>query len=61
MTLPLPLRVLVVDDEAPARRKILRLLRDEAGVEVVGEADGGEAAITAVRKHSPDLVFLDDP
>src|SRR6202040_2493565 len=24
-----------------------------------GEADGGEAAITAVRKHSPDLVFLD--
>jgi two-component system LytT family response regulator len=59
MTLPLPLRVLVVDDEAPARRKILRLLRDEAGVEVVGEADGGEAAITAVRKHSPDLVFLD--
>src|SRR5207245_3853594 len=58
MTSP-PLRVLVVDDEAPARRKVLRLLRDEEGVEVVGEADGGEAAIAAVRRHSPDLVFLD--
>ena len=54
-----PLRVLVVDDEAPARRKVLRLLRDEEGVEVVGEAESGEAAIAAVRKHSPDLVFLD--
>src|SRR5882672_2698679 len=59
MSLPLPLRVLVVDDEAPARRKVLRLLQDEEGVEVVGEADGGETAIAAVRKHSPDLVFLD--
>jgi two-component system LytT family response regulator len=59
MSLPPPLRVLVVDDEAPARRKVLRLLRDEEGVEVVGEADSGEAAIAAVRKHSPDLVFLD--
>ncbi len=58
MTSP-PLRVLVVDDEAPARRKVLRLLRDEEGVEVVGEADSGEAAIAAVRKHGPDLVFLD--
>jgi two-component system LytT family response regulator len=48
-----------VDDEAPARRKVLRLLRDEAGVEVVGEADSGEAAVAAVKKHRPDLVFLD--
>lgn len=53
------LRVLVVDDEAPARRKVLRLLREEAGVNVVGEAESGEAAVAAVRKHRPDLVFLD--
>jgi two-component system LytT family response regulator len=56
-----PLRVLVVDDEAPARRKILRLLRAEspASVQVVAEADSGESAIAAIHKHRPDLVFLD--
>jgi len=54
-----PLRVLVVDDEAPARRKILRLLRDEPFVEVLGEADSGEAAAVAIKKLRPDLVFLD--
>jgi two-component system, LytTR family, response regulator len=53
------LRVLVVDDEAPARRKVLRLLRQEPDVQVVGEADGAEAAIAAIEKHRPDLVFLD--
>jgi len=53
------LRVLVVDDEAPARRKILRLLRQEPDVQVVGEADGAEAAIVAIEKHRPELVFLD--
>jgi two-component system LytT family response regulator len=54
-----PLRVLVVDDEAPARRKVLRLLREEDGVEIIGEADSGDAAVAAVKKHKPDLVFLD--
>ena len=53
------LRVLVVDDEAPARRKILRLLREEPAVEIAGEADNGEAAIVAIKQHRPDLVFLD--
>jgi two-component system LytT family response regulator len=56
---PKPFRVLVVDDEAPARRKILRLLRQEPGVRVVAEADSGEAAIAAVEKYRPDLLFLD--
>ncbi len=59
MTLVAPLQVLVVDDEAPARRKILRLLRTESGVAVVGEADSGESAISAIERHNPDLVFLD--
>jgi len=59
MTPQTPLRILVVDDEAPARRKILRLLREESAVEIAGEADGGEAAVAAIRKQHPDLVFLD--
>jgi two-component system LytT family response regulator len=59
MTAQSPFRVLIVDDEAPARRKILRLLRQESAVEVAGEADGGETAIAAIKKHRPDLVLLD--
>jgi two-component system, LytTR family, response regulator len=59
MILPSKIRVVVVDDEAPARRKISRLLRDEDGVEVVAEADSGESALAAVTKYTPDLVFLD--
>lgn len=54
-----PLRVLVVDDEAPARRKILRLLREEPALEIAGEADSGEAAIAVIKRQRPDLVFLD--
>ena len=54
-----PLRVLIVDDEAPARRKVIRLLREESGVQVVGEAESGEAAVAAIQKQRPDLVFLD--
>ena len=56
---PDPLRVLVVDDEAPARRKLLRLLREESDIEIVGEADNAESAIDAIEKQGPDLVFLD--
>jgi two-component system, LytTR family, response regulator len=53
------LRVLVVDDEAPARRKLLRLLREQSDIEIVGEADNAESAIAAIEKLRPDLVFLD--
>ncbi len=59
MSSPSQLRVLIVDDEAPARRKILRLLREESAVEIAGEADNGEAAIVAIKQHRPDLLFLD--
>jgi DNA-binding LytR/AlgR family response regulator len=53
-----PLRALVVDDEAPARRRLSRQLA-ELEVEVVGEAGDGEAALEAVRALKPDVVFLD--
>jgi two-component system, LytTR family, response regulator len=56
---PTPIRVLVVDDEAPARMRLEDLLRHEAGAEVVGTADNGIAAVDAIRRLSPDLVFLD--
>jgi two-component system LytT family response regulator len=54
-----PIRVLVVDDELLARERIMDLLAHEPGVEMVGTADNGIAAVDAIRGKSPDLVFLD--
>ncbi len=53
------IRVLIVDDEAPARDLIATLLRDEPDVEVVGECSNGTDAVAAIQRLSPDLVFLD--
>lgn len=53
------LRVLIVDDEALARQRVEDLLRQEDNVEIVGQADNGDAAIAAIRTLNPDLVFLD--
>jgi two-component system LytT family response regulator len=56
-----PLRVLIVDDEPLARRRIADMLGKETGgaVEIVGEIDNGIAAVDAIRSQHPDLVFLD--
>ncbi len=53
------LRALIVDDEPVARRGILRLVKQEADIEVVGECGDGAAAIAAIGALAPDLVFLD--
>ena len=53
------MRVLIVDDERPARAKLRRLLQAEAGVQVVGEAASGVEAVEAIRAARPDVVFLD--
>jgi two-component system LytT family response regulator len=53
------LRVLIVDDEAPARRKVRSHLSGKAGVEIAGEAANGLEAVDAIRRLRPDLVFLD--
>jgi len=48
-----------VDDEAPARDELRYLLAAHDDVEVVGEADGPDAAVTLAEKVRPDVVFLD--
>ncbi len=53
------LRVLIVDDEAFARQRLNRLLADEPGVEIVGEAEGGAEAVEIARRERPDVLFLD--
>lgn len=52
-------RTLVVDDEAPARRRIRRLLAAEEGIVIVGECGDGTTAIALIESMRPDLVFLD--
>lgn len=54
-----PLRILIVDDEPPARKRIATLLRKQDGVEVVGEATDGKQALAAIERDEPDLVLLD--
>ncbi|MBM9463961.1 response regulator transcription factor [Aeromicrobium sp. YIM 150415] len=51
-------RVVVVDDQTLVRQGI-RTLLDLAGIEVVGEADDGEAALAVIGESSPDVVLLD--
>jgi len=53
------IRILVVDDEPPARRKLIGFLQAEDDVEVVGEAGSGPEALEAIVALRPDAVFLD--
>ena len=53
------LRVIIVDDERLARMRLEDLLAKEPGVEIVGTARDGAAAVEAIRTLRPDLVFLD--
>lgn len=53
------MRVVVVDDEPPARRKVARLLAGHADVQIVGEAGTGQDAVRVLEEAQPDVVFLD--
>lgn len=57
--MPRPLRVVLADDERPARRFLINLLRSFADVEVVGEAANGKEAIDLIEAARPDLALLD--
>ncbi len=53
------MRVLIVDDEKPARERLRRLLAVFEGVHIVGEAQDGETALAQVAALAPDALFLD--
>ncbi len=53
------MRVLIVDDETPARERLRRLLAGFDDVQVVGEAHDGEDALSQVAALAPDALFLD--
>ncbi|HET9266270.1 MAG TPA: LytTR family DNA-binding domain-containing protein [Vicinamibacterales bacterium] len=53
------LRVVIVDDEPPARSVVREFLGRHSGIEVVAECGNGFDAVKAVSELSPDLLFLD--
>ena len=53
------IRALLVDDEAPARERLRKLLSAHPDVQVAGEAMDGEEALERIAALAPDIVFLD--
>ena len=53
------LRVIVVEDQAPAREHLVSLLAGETDIEVVAVCHNGKSAIEAIRGHPVDVVLLD--
>ncbi|HTZ59386.1 MAG TPA: LytTR family DNA-binding domain-containing protein [Acidobacteriaceae bacterium] len=55
----MPLQVVIADDEVLARQKLLRLLREEPDIEVVGEGANAAETIDLVHLTHPDVLLLD--
>ncbi len=53
------MRILIVDDEKPARDRLRQLVDDFGEHEVVGEAGNGEDALEVASREKPDIVLLD--
>lgn len=53
------IKALIADDEALARKFIRGILKQDHEVELVGECSNGKDAVAMIRRHKPDVVFLD--
>ncbi|HVU34426.1 MAG TPA: LytTR family DNA-binding domain-containing protein [Opitutaceae bacterium] len=53
------MKAVIVDDEPLARERIRTLLAAEPDVQLAAECASGAEAVTAVRRHGPDVIFLD--
>ena len=56
---PMPLSAVIVDDEQLARDELAYLLKNLDDVNIVAQGKNGLEAISLIREHNPDLVFLD--
>jgi two-component system, LytTR family, response regulator len=53
------LRIIIADDERPAREFLKAVLREFEDVEIVGEAENGADAVEIIKQTKPDLALLD--
>lgn len=53
------MKILIVDDEVPARQRLRRIASEIDDVEVVAEAANGAEAIAHTEQHKPDIVLMD--
>lgn len=53
------LRIVIVEDEAPARQKLKMQLAQLTGIEIVAECDNPQTAINTIEQCRPDVVLLD--
>jgi DNA-binding NarL/FixJ family response regulator len=54
-----PVRVVIIDDDALVRAALAMILRDDATIELAGEADDGESGLELVARVAPDVVLMD--
>jgi DNA-binding NarL/FixJ family response regulator len=59
INMPESIRILIVDDHAVVRKGLAMVLRLEPGLEVVGEAENGQAGLDAARRLDPDIALVD--
>lgn len=55
----MPINTIIVDDEKPAREELAFLLKAFPEVTLIGQGKNGVEAVSLIKEHSPDLVFLD--
>jgi len=55
----MPLNTIIVDDERPARDELAFLLKSLPEINLVAQGKNGIEALTLIKEHDPDLVFLD--
>ncbi len=53
------LKILIIDDEAPARKRLQRMLKEMQDVQVAGEAATGQDALQMIPLKMPDVLLLD--
>src|SRR5258708_5978314 len=56
---PMAITTIIIDDEKPARDELAFLLKGFPEINVIGQGKNGVEAVSLIKEHAPDLVFLD--